>query len=262
MRSAALATLLISATAAAQLQVPVAIELTGAEPADRQVTGLADPLSSDAGVSLDAARASATTFATASGTDPLIAALTPAPTGYTAGMSIVIVPQQANAAGASLDLNGLGAVPMVKLGGLPLDSADLTVGLPHRLVYDGQRFQLITSAYRPCPAGYRIGAREYCIADSSREALTFIQANAFCADAGARLCTFAEWIQACVSEPSFLGTVLDFEWVDHAANHIGNAKRVGKGSDGQTGDDMGIGCMNGSHADPNTPTRFRCCVSR
>lgn len=242
--------------------MPVAVTLSGAQPSERQVTGLANPISNDAGVSVDAARNNATKWAHASGTTQLVAALTPAPLGYSAGMSVLIVPQEPNAPGATINLNGLGEVPIVKLGALPLDSADLSVGVPHRLVHDGQQFQLISSAYRPCPAGYRIGAREYCIADSSNEALTFTQAGTFCAGIGARLCTFSEWIHACISSPSFIGTVLNYEWVDHAANNTTNAKRVGRGSDGNTGDDLGIGCTNGHHSDQANPTRFRCCISR
>jgi hypothetical protein len=56
--------------------------------------------------------------------------------------------------------------------------------------------------------------------------------------------------------------VLNYEWVDHAANNSSNAKRVGRGSDGNTGDDLGIGCTHGHHAAPTAQTRFRCCMTR
>ena len=246
----------------AQWQVPVPVVLDGPQPEQRQVIGLEDPVSSSSGVSVDAARALATSFAQVTGTAVLTATLTPAPMGYAAGMVVPIMPAQANAPNASLDLNGLGPVPIVKLGGLPLDSADLTVDAPHRLVYDGSSFHLLTAATRPCPAGYQVGSREFCIADSSQEALDFLDAGTACRDANARLCTWSEWVHACLSKPGFIGSVLDFEWVDHAANNTSNAKRVGRGSDGSSAEDLGIGCIHGHHTLPTNPTRFRCCTSR
>ena len=262
MRSLLLLASLIAAEAVAQLDAPVPVQLVGAAPADRQVTGLADPLSPAAGVSVDAARANATSFAQATGTAVLIATLIPAPAQYTAGMVVSIVPQEANLAGATLNLNGLGPMPIVKHGDLPLDSADLVPGAPQRLIFDGSAFQVIGSVYRPCPAGYRIGAREYCIEEVSHDSLTFTQAGTFCQSGGARLCTFGEWLHACLSTPAFIGTVLNFEWVDHAANDGSDAKRVGRGSNGNTSDDQGIGCTNGHSAVPSALTRFRCCITR
>lgn len=254
--------LLIALESTAQLDTPVPVQLIGASDADRQVTGLADPLSPTSGVSVDAARANATNFATASGAAVLTADLIPIPSQYTAGMVVSIVPQMANLSGAMLNLNNLGAVPIVKLGNLPLDSADLVPGLPHRLVFDGSVFQVLSSLYKPCPAGYHIGSREFCIADSSQDSTTFTEAGTICQSSGARLCTFSEWLHACLSSPSFIGTVLNYEWVDHAANNSSNAKRVGRGSDGNTGDDLGIGCTHGHHAAPTAQTRFRCCMTR
>jgi len=257
-----MAAVLFAAKAVAQLDAPVPVQLVGASPADRQVTGLADPLSPAAGVSVDAARANAVSFAQATGTSVMSATLIPAPAQYVAGMTVSIVPQEANLAGALINLNGLGPVPMLKHGNLPLDSADLVPGAPHRLIFDGSAFQVIGSVYRPCPAGYRIGAREYCIEEFSHDSLTFVQAGTFCQSGGARLCTFGEWLHACLSTPAFIGTVLNFEWVDHAANNGDNAKRVGRGSNGNTPEDSGIGCTNGHTASPGAFTRFRCCITR
>lgn len=262
MRLPLLFSVLIAMKSVAQLDAPVPVQLMGASAADRQVTGLADPLTPSAGVSVEAARANATTFAVATGTSVLSASLIPIPSQYTAGMVVSIVPEDANLPGALLNLNGLGPVPIVKLGNLPLDSADLVPGMPHRMIFDGSAFQVLTSVARPCPAGYHIGSREFCIADSSQDSTTFTEAGTICQSTGARLCTFSEWLHACLSSPSFIGTVLNYEWVDHAANDSNDAKRVGRGSNGNTGDDSGIACTNGHHALPSVPTRFRCCITR
>ncbi len=71
--------LLIALESTAQFDTPVPVQLIGASDADRQVTGLADPLTPTSGVSVDPARANATTFATASGAAVLTADLIPIP---------------------------------------------------------------------------------------------------------------------------------------------------------------------------------------
>ena len=244
----------------AQFDVPARVELNSADPAQRQVIGLADPIVADAGMSVEAVRSNATTYAEAAGTLNLTASLVPAPSGYAIGMLVSILPAMTNDSGATLDLNGLGPRPIVKGGGLPLDSADMHAGVLVRMVYDGTGFQVLGSSYIPCPKGFRIGAREYCIEDSSRTAQPFMASMAFCVDLGARLCSLAEWMHACRSDPGFVGTISSYEWVDHAANNTIDAKRVGLGEDGSG--NVGIGCDHGATAAFTALSRFRCCLSR
>lgn len=244
----------------AQWDVPVHVELTGTAMEDRRVTGLADPNALDAGVSLDAARAGTMGFAPATGALALSADLVPAPLAYSVGMLVTVVPVSANAPGATLELNGLGPQAIVKGSGLPLDSADLVPGAPARLLYDGERFMLLTSALKACRTGYSPASATLCVEDSARAAQTFLNANLACAASGARLCKFGEWISACQKYPGFMGTVPEAEWVDSAGNHLSNAKLVGVGSDGLSLD--GAGCNFGYHADPILVNRFRCCTNR
>ncbi len=257
-----LATVLASALHA-QWEVPVPIVLNGAQAADRQVVGLADPASSTAAVSVDAARNSVTTYTVTTGGGLMQGDLNPAPAAYTAGMMVTIVPATANDSAAQVDLNGLGARAVMKAGGLPLDSADLFAGSPARLVYDGQVFHLMGSTYLPCPAGYHVGGREFCIEDSARADTGWYVAQRICRDLDARLCTFGEWVFACRSNPNFIGTVLDYEWVDSAANNTNGVKRVGNGGDGSAEGTIGIDCGHGGQAAADTATeRFRCCRHR
>ncbi len=227
MRSLALPTLLVALCAQGQWDVPVPVVLNGSTAQQRQVLGLADPVDSTSAVSLAAARDNASTYALATGNVVLAADLAPAPTVYTTGMVVHILPQQANDQGALLDLNGLGPRPIAKQGGLPLDSADLFPGVPARLVYDGNMFILLGSTYLPCRTGFKAVAREFCIEDSSHAAVNFYDAVQTCTQMGARLCTFSEWTHACRSIPDFMGTVPSYEWVDSAAN---NARQVPSGS--------------------------------
>lgn len=244
-----------------QWDVPVPVFLNGALPEQRQVTGLADPVDSSSAVSLAASRDNATTLATATGASVLEVALDPAPTAYTAGMVLHVLPLEANSAGAQVDVNGLGAVPILKQGGLPLDSADLFPGIPARMVFDGNSFLLLGSTYLPCRSGFRAVAREFCIEDSSRTAVNFYTAAANCTALGARLCTFSEWTHACRVVPGFMNTVPSYEWVDSAANNATDAKRVGQGSDGSTAPESS-GCTYGGTTVPTNTARYRCCTNR
>lgn len=244
-----------------QWEVPVPVVLSGPLPEQRQVTGLADPVDSSAAVSLAAARDHVTTYAAASGAAVMEVTLTPPPAGYFPGMVLHVLPSEANSAGALVDVNGLGPVPILKQGGIPVDSADLFPGIPARMVFDGSSFLLLGNTYLPCRSGFRAVAREFCIEDSSRAAVNFYMAAANCTALGARLCTFSEWTHACRVIQGFMNTVPSFEWVDHAANNATDAKRVGQGSDGSNNPES-AGCTYGGTSIPTNSARYRCCTNR
>lgn len=257
--------ILVSAAARgwAQWEVPVRIQMDGASDDRRQVVGLAAPVSSDAAISVDASRGSSTTFTTVTGSAVLIGDLVPVPVSYTPGMIVSIIPEQTNEDSVMLDLNGLGARPIITRAGLPLDSADLPIGKPVRLIYDGQSFRVLSSLLLPCPTGFYAAGREYCIESESRPDTSFYGSLQICRSIGSRLCTMGEWVNACISDPAFIGTVLNHEWVDSAANNNDGAKRVGNGGDGTAGGPTGINCLHGSWAAYSTgKARFRCCANR
>lgn len=257
--SIGLCTLALASTA--QLELPGSLQLTGASDADRQVVGLAAPLTRDAAVSADAARNQAVSFSTVGGPVWQVS-LTPAPTAYTAGMLITVLPDAPNEAGVQVDVNGLGPRAIVKPGGLPIDTAELRGGAPARLLYDGERFVVIGNVYRPCKPGFSPVGRALCVQDSSNAALPFFDAVDYCAQHDARLCSYAEWIASCRLLPGFLATVVGIEWADNAANNTSDAKTVGYGGDGQTGTPLDFGCDRGSTTAPTNPRRFRCCTLR
>ncbi|HQW06375.1 MAG: hypothetical protein IPH05_06555 [Flavobacteriales bacterium] len=253
--------ILIPTLASAQWEVPVRIEMNGATADDRQVRGLADPVSVDAAISVDAVRSGVTTTVMVTGTDVLVGSLQPDLAAYTPGLMVTVLPSERNVQAAQLDLNGLGARPIVKWGQVPLDSADLQPATPARLVYDGTRFMLLNNAYRPCPSGYSPASALTCIADSVRGVRNFHQAVMACDAIGARMCTFGEWTTACRTKPGFLGTVSSYEWVGDGANSGSDGKMVGAGSNGPT-EVTGIACEYGATSGIAAPVRYRCCRSR
>lgn len=82
--------------------------------------------------------------ATTSGTNTYTATPSPALTAYTAGLIVTIRFANANTAGSSLNLNGLGAVTIQK-NGAAIASGQIPASATMSLIYDGTNFQLINS---------------------------------------------------------------------------------------------------------------------
>lgn len=86
-----------------------------------------------------------TLAATASGTNIYTATPSPALTAYSTGQAVVITFTNANTAGASLNLNGLGAAA-IQQSGLALDAGQITANSVLALIYDGTNFQIVGPA--------------------------------------------------------------------------------------------------------------------
>ena len=244
----------------AQWELPVPLNLTGANPNDRQVNGLTTPAASSDAVSLNAARELVYARTTVTGNTALLGQLTPSLAAYIPGMLVTIIPTLANAAAPTLDLNGLGPHFIVKPGNIPLLAGDLRPGIPVRVAFNGTYSVLASATHIPCPTGYSSPHHALCIQAEPQAAATFYSAASICVEQGARLCTISEWSHACHMLSGFFATVSEAEWVDHAANYNSGAKLVGVGIDG--GEAVGSGCNFGGQNTPTTPARFRCCIDR
>lgn len=83
------------------------------------------------------------TYAVAGGTaNALTITLNPAPAALVAGMSVDVLITTENAGAATLDANGLGAVPIKTMTGAALQRGDLPLGAVMRLVYSGAAWLL------------------------------------------------------------------------------------------------------------------------
>ena len=243
--------------AGAQWDVPTNVQLNGSAPNDRQVLGLAAPDAPAAGVSAASARMLSTNYAVAQGQDVLSASLTPPIASYFPGLLITLVPTQANHGTVSVNVNGLGAMAVRKFVSVALDSADLRPGIPVTLVYDGAVFQVTSQLEPGCPPGTVGFTRDACIELSTRDPLSFYNANVACAAVNGRLCSMGEWTNACLRVPGFLGSVSALEWSDHGANFSGNAKLMGYDGVSPLPD-----CRAGGHTDPFSVRAYRCCFER
>lgn len=241
----------------AQWTVPGPVVLDGNEGSARQVLGLASPLDERDGMSLSEARSRAVITASGTGASILAITLDPAPSTLVPGMEISLIPSSAHPAAPTLQVNGFGPYPIVRATTLPLDSAEMPVGAPARLVFDGERFHLLNNGARPCPTGFTAATNNLCVADSSRAAADFRNASLQCAQLNARLCSLSEWAMGCQRVPGFLATVSSLEWVDHATNSQDQGKLAGIDRLTQV-----IGCTFGDTDVRTALRRFRCCTTR
>lgn len=82
-------------------------------------------------------------YAVATGTDNYAATVAPAITAYATGQQFVINFANANTGVSTLNINGLGAKNLLKIGSTALHKGDITSGQSFIVVYDGTNFQLV-----------------------------------------------------------------------------------------------------------------------
>lgn len=239
-----------------QWSVPVAIELDGDAPADRQVTGAASPTGADHGASMVTDRNNTTAFATATGGNTLQVSLVPALEAYRPGARLTLLPATTNTGAVTLNVDGLGPIAVLKDVSAELDSADLPAGVPFQVVFDGAAFQVTNQLHPSCPSGFKPIGRDACVEMSLRGSATWYGAVNQCTARGHRLCSFAEWIRACQMPGGILPTITEYEWVDEAANHNNYAKLMGTTPEGVAD------CLAGGLRVPNGTAPYRCCSSR
>lgn len=248
--------LLLAGNTLAQWTVPVPVQLDGTTDERRQVTGVAPPQAGSDGATLHTDRYQQAAFALATGTDTLLTGLTPPLEAYRAGLRLTLVPQHANRGAVVVNVDALGYIPLLKEATHPMDSADLRSGVPLEMLYDGSVFQVVNQLYPGCPPGFKPMGRDGCVEVAISDTASWYGAANRCTARGYRLCSFAEWMHACSMPGGILPTVLDFEWVDEAANHVNYAKLMGKNDAGE------LGCALGGLRIPQGTAPYRCCSTR
>lgn len=88
-----------------------------------------------------------------SGTNTITATTTPAPSSYVSGQTFRFVPAATNTGAVTINIAGLGAKSITKLGSTALGAGDLTIGAATQITYDGTQFQLSSGAGGGAVAG-------------------------------------------------------------------------------------------------------------
>jgi len=240
----------------AQFEIDEPILMSSPNEEDRQVKGLGYPEESDNAMSAIIILNASIMYDEATGSDQILIDLDPAISSYSAGLLITFSPDISNSGPATLDVNGNGPVSIKKNIDQELDSADLRPNIPVTIIHDGNNFQLIGQYSNSCPEGYLEMTREFCIEAQPQIQASFWIAVQTCSAAGARLCSFGEWHYACRTDQDFFNSIIDFEWIDHAANHNDRAKRIGIDLSGNTD------CYSGGHQLPQAINNYRCCYTK
>jgi hypothetical protein len=108
-----------------------------------RLTGLATGTNTADGVNVGQLQSSAVQFiASISGVDTITGTLSPAISAYAAGQSFRFVSAGANTGAATININGVGAKAITKLGANALVAGDIPSGAVVEIVYDGTQFQL------------------------------------------------------------------------------------------------------------------------
>lgn len=239
----------------AQVHVDLPIILTGADPMDRQVTGL--PLSTGSGDALTAGVAQSGILHSITGvTGNDWAATIPGTTDLAIGLHVVVRSPVTSTGPVTLILNGQGPFGLMR-GSLPVDGAELVTGSMVSLIFDGAAMQLINGVHdriRSCPTGMVPASTQFCIEPGQRPGVDFFSASVTCASAGRRLCTWSEFYLGCANvDLGLMGTTDNWEWSNNTANEDNSVRVVGQGTCMATGTWPATG---------NAPLQYRCCYSR
>jgi len=176
-------------------------------------------------------------------------------TKYYTGMQIYFPNPVNNNGNLYVNCDSLG-VRELKIYGRSLNKNELITGRIVSLIYNGAFFEIQNEINSPCPDGFIIGNKNYCIEINERDSLDFYSATVVCGDLNSRLCTWSEWKYACSNIPGINDLVGNFEWIDDAGNYTGGyicAKVIG-----------GASCSDNSSQNTNivNKRKFRCCYSR
>lgn len=232
--------------------------LEGTAPEQHQLTGLPAPASPAALVTAGSEQAG--TFRTVAPADGNswavnLDALSGAPI---AGTHLVVIAPPTTAGPVEISVNGSGPFPIVTGPGAPLDGGAVTAGTTLSLVMDGSSFHVLNGsvyARRPCIAGTVTVNASLCIEPEERVASDMFTAFTTCANAGMRMCSWAEFYTSCqrATELGLLQATNNWEWTSDASNENGSARIVGAGNCASAGNALVTGSIDRT---------YRCCYSR
>jgi len=257
-RTAAIAGLMaLHLTSMAQVRVDGGVVLTGPGPAERQVLGLPDGVVAGDALTAGVEQAGAYRFTDLVGGPPW-EVLGPAGTGAPVPGTHLLLRLPGPVQGP-LDVlvNGHGPFPLSDAAGSPIDAAAALPGTVLSLVFDGTVFRDIggtVDVLRDCPQGMASVGGRSCVEVNERAALDWFAAALACAADGRRLCSWGEFMVACVLGPGqgLQNLTNNWEWTGSTANSNGQARIAGSGN-----------CYALNAVATTTPARaFRCCATR
>lgn len=214
-----------------QVHVDVPLHLTATDSTQRQVEGLAAPLHESDLITLGTARQGAVHWGTTGGNATAITLTLSPPAGaYSNGMLVRFLPTLRSAGQVTLNVDGLGAVPLRAHEGARVPWGLLEPGRIAEAIFVDSVFVLRARALQGCPPGYVQANERLCIqAGDGGTNMSFYDASLYCMDRGARLCSWDEYIHACNAvQGQLTGLFDDWEWLDDTSDHTHTADQVGR----------------------------------
>lgn len=237
----------------AQVQVGTAIEFTGASDTDRGIQGLAAPVRDDAAITVEGALLTGNyTWCSASlSTGTVVLQAAPAVSAYADGLLLRFAMPATVHGNLSIQCGTLPAVPLQRLDGLAPTPGQLTAGRIAEVLYAGGRFLLLNAMENGCPAGFLQANERICMEVTATPNMLYHDGLARCANMGAKMCTWDEYIAGCtVLQGQLQNLFADWEWLDDSSNHAHGADQAGRTT-----------CLSQRHISP-IPTYLssvRCC---
>ncbi|QQR85772.1 MAG: hypothetical protein IPJ76_14345 [Flavobacteriales bacterium] len=233
MRSIAIIVPLIScAVATGQLTIDKPIVLTGATTNDRRIEGLGTAHDITDLATLGDAQNGRLLFGATAGTGNAVQlTLQPPTSAYMNGLRVRWIGLVENTGAVTIDVDGLGARPLRDRAGLPLNIGALRAGQVVEVLYADSVFILTSGEPQGCPEGYLAANANFCIMQNEGPELNWFEAAAYCADQGAALCTWDQFLFSCRSLQGQMNDLFDnWEWIDDTSDHTHSADQINRWS--------------------------------
>lgn len=214
----------------AQVELDVPVILTG-DSAQRAIMNLGAPTSGSSAVTVEASVRDSWTWAQSSFNDSTITLYcSPSVDLYSDGLLLRFRAEQALYGKLYINLDGLGPFPFVRPDGLSIALGQLIAGSVAEIVLVDDRFILLNAPESGCPSGFTQVNARYCIETMPPTTTgSWPWAASRCANLGGKLCTWGEYVGACMLVGGELANMfVEWEWIDDTSNHTHGADQVGR----------------------------------
>ncbi|MBK8949434.1 MAG: hypothetical protein IPM68_11415 [Flavobacteriales bacterium] len=214
----------------AQVHVDAPVRFTSPDSSLRQLDGLAAPAGEADLLTLAAARSGAVHWATAGGTaNAITLAARPPVAVYREGLRLRFLPTLAAGSAPTLNVDGLGPVPLLGPELTPPPTGSLVPGRLAEVVWTDSVFRMNPRPVDGCPVGFLQVHDGLCMQLDDGPDVSIFTALRQCADRGARLCTWDEYLYGCtVLSGQLIDLFNDWEWIDDTSDHTHTANQAGR----------------------------------
>ncbi|MEO8066903.1 MAG: hypothetical protein ABI599_04340 [Flavobacteriales bacterium] len=218
------------AFAHAQVQVDKPVRLVGAVPADRRIEGLAHPVEGSALSTLGVAQDGSLHMCGVTGAaNNVLLTMDPPCLAYANGLLLRWIPGASNTGPATVAVDGSAAVPLRTSALLPVPLNALSAGIPAEAIFADSIFILLSPIKPGCPEGFLQANAGLCVMQAEGPVFNWYAAAAYCAERGARLCTWDQYLFVCNAlQGQLTGMFDDWEWLDDTSDHTHTADQAAR----------------------------------